>query len=71
MTPGPGDDGHEDDGPDTEEDQDQGNGDSEDNNGRDDRNDGHQDRPGMKGTTRTRSKQRGTQMTRPWRRRRR
>ena len=65
MTPGPGDDRHEDD--DTE-DQDQGNRDSEDNednNGRDDRNDRHQDQPGMKGTTVTRSKQWGMQMTRP------
>jgi hypothetical protein len=68
MMPGPGDDGYEDDGPDTEENQDQGNGDSEDDNGRDDRNDGCQDQPGMKGTTGTRSKQRETQMTRPWRR---
>jgi hypothetical protein len=62
MTPGPGDDRHEDD-------QHQGNGDSEDHeddNSRDDRNVGCQEQPGTKGTTGTRSKQRGTQMTRPW-----
>jgi hypothetical protein len=54
MMPRPGDDSHEDDRPDTEEDQDQGNRDSKDNkdnNGR--RNDGHQDWPGMKGMTRS------------------
>jgi len=66
MSPGPGDDRHEDNN--TEEDQHQGNGDredNEDNNGRDDRNDRCKDWPGMKGMTRTRSKQWGMQMMRP------
>jgi len=67
MTPGPGDNRHEDN--DTKEDQHQGNRDSKDNkdnNGRDDRNDRCKDQPGMKkGMTRTRSKQQGTQTMRP------
>jgi len=61
MMPGPGD-GN------TKEDQHQGNGDSKDNkdnNSRDDRNDRCKDWPGTKGMTRTRSKQQGTQTTRP------
>jgi len=70
MMPGPGDNRQEDD--DTEEDQHQGNrdsGDNKDNNGRDNRNDGCKDWPGMKGMTGTRSKQWGTQTTRPWQQR--